>query len=158
MDALIFPLALLFMVVALVRRFDAVTLTLVAGLLAGMAVDLIFPRAMSPVVLSLLEALVGLAMLRIVTGCYNRGNWCERARRAQVVGTISAVKCFFMFWWVFDGGVLLNWNSVAAMFNAGLFLQILVAGGWGDGLAVFIARHWNRFRGGSLGSLQGRGH
>jgi len=152
MDAVIFPLAFLGCIIAVVRRFDTVSLSLLAGLICGTVAAFIFPLSWLVGVLATIEGLIGLAMLVVATDCHNSGRWCERGRRAQAVGLLCMGKVLLLLSWLFGPGHLLSWTVTAAAFNAGLACQIVIAGGWGDGVALLANRGWHRIFGNSVGS------
>lgn len=130
-DVAIFIAAFGFNVWALKRRPDWVAGILLATLLVSVVIG---QKVKAPDVvgaLALLDAVISISMLLIWT------HW--RSRRAQLVGILSFLKCF--------GAVIMSagysklaWDAFAISQNAIAFLQIMVAGGFMDGIVSFFDR------------------
>jgi hypothetical protein len=66
----------------------------------------------------------------------------HHSQRARIVGSISAANCVIGFWYMAVPYTV--WQTYAAMLNAAFVVQVLVAGGFADGIADRLADRWRR--------------
>ncbi len=139
-------------------RWDSPSLTLLLMHLIAVPAAFLFHKPVLVGVIACLDALVVLTMLWVVTQCFNRGDcgWCEKSRRAQVVGLIGTGKIALGLAYASSGGVVVPWNSYAFLINAGFVLQIAVSGGWLNGLGIFLHRLWRGADGQPVGAVDHR--
>lgn len=117
-------------VAALWRRPDWIAGSLLAALLLATVLGWAVPLERTIGISALLDALVSIAMLIVWT--------YYRSQRARLVGSIAAAKCAWCFLMASSTGM--DWFTFATVQNGGFLVQVLIAGGWADGLVAFIDR------------------
>lgn len=146
MDAMITIGLWAMLVGAMWSRRDAVPVILGAAFVLSTIMGQTVTLSFLPGVIALADAAVALAMLALVTHCLSvdECSWCERAQRARFVGWIATGKVALSLGYAGTFGYSLDWWWFAASINIGFALQVAVAGGWLNGLAVFLDRQRGR--------------
>lgn len=158
MDALITAALAVMLVAALASRRDAVPVVLGVAFVAGTAMGATVQMSWLPGVIGLTDAAVVLAMLVVATRCYaSQCAWCERGQRARHVGWIGTGKVAVSLGYAGTFGYGLDWWWYAALINGGFALQVAVAGGWLNGVGVFLGGWRRRLGGGAVGHAHHRG-
>lgn len=107
-------------------RLEIIFLVLGASMGVAIGLGAVLPRSQLVPMLSILDAAVVLAMMAL---------WAHyHSGRARWIGAIGLVKCGWALWQ--QGVPAPYWNGYAAVINGGFILQLIVAGGWADGLAA----------------------
>lgn len=140
------------------RRRDAVVGWLAGTFALATALGQWVTLSYLPGVIGLTDGLVGLAMLWVVTNCLQGGecDWCERSQRARFVGWIAAGKVALSLGYAGTFGYSLDWVWYAGLINGGFAMQVAVAGGWLNGLGVFLDGMHRRFRRQPVGAAHHR--
>lgn len=124
-------------------RFKVIFLVLGAAMGTAIGLGAVMPRAQLVPMLSILDAAVVLAMLAL---------WAHyHSGRARWIGVIGLVKCGWALWQ--QGMPAPHWNGYTAVINGGFILQLIVAGGWADGLAARADRLLRQLRARLAGEL-----
>ena len=127
------------------RRPDWVSVTLIVSLALCIYIGDNASKEALPIILSLAETTMALALLFGCIESVNRNDrsWTAKARRAQVIGLIGAGK--IILWLAYASNKnFIEWNTAAAMINAALVLQICAAGGLSDGFTARIIDYRRR--------------
>ena len=162
-DAVLTALFVALTMWAIWRRPDAVPFALLIGL--GMATFMaqLVGYYDLPGVLALLDGAVAIAMVALLTHCMERNAcvWCDRARRAQAVCVIAALKAgaglLFVSGQMASAPVELPWTPYAWAINISFVAQVAIAGGWLDGVAILLSRLFGRLGGQRFGAAHHRG-
>jgi len=143
---------------AMWRRRDAVAAWLAGAFVLATIGGLSLPVSWLIGSIMLGDAAVVLAMLFVVMNCMAGSDcgWCERCQRARFVGWIGTGKVAVSLMMLGPVHAGLDWTWYAALINGGFVVQVLVAGGWLNGVAVFLDRRMRRDGGGHLGAAHHR--
>jgi len=135
MTLLVFCAIAALVIAALVRKPQAIMIVLASAFcISVMASQNIDREALRPFLVGI-DSLVVAAMVPI---------WSRfRSQRARIVGLAGLGQ---VGWATMAGGTTAPWNLWAAVENATFVFQLLVAGGYADGLGTWLADHWHRAR------------
>lgn len=117
-------------VTALYRRPDWVAGILLAALFVATAFGWVMPATRIVGMAAGLDGLVSVAMLFVWTYYHSQ--------RARLVGSVAFFKCCWCL--VMASGSSLDWFTFAVVQNSAFIVQVLIAGGWADGLVAFVDR------------------
>jgi peptidoglycan/LPS O-acetylase OafA/YrhL len=116
---------------ALWRRFDVITITLATGMVLSVSTIWQVPEAQQHIGLAIIDFMVAAVLALLVSYHVNKGirGWNSKAHRAQFITILACLKV--TLWIAYHTGGFPHWNTAAAISNALLLYQILVAGGVG---------------------------
>jgi hypothetical protein len=66
----------------------------------------------------------------------------HHSQRARLVGSISFFNCVLGVWYMAVPHMV--WQTYAAAINAAFVVQVIVAGGFADGISDWLAHRWQR--------------
>jgi hypothetical protein len=130
-------------IIAAIRRPDWVNAVLLLTLGLSVYVGLAADEKALPVLLSLTETTMALTLLFGCIETVNKSEWTATARRAQMIGLLGAGKIILWLAYASNKSAM-EWNTVAALINGGLFAQICVAGGMIDDFTARIIDYRRR--------------
>ncbi|MGL4640537.1 MAG: hypothetical protein ACRCVX_12515 [Shewanella sp.] len=101
------------------------------ALILASAVSVWVPIPDIAAVLCLIEAIVALSLVFSIVSWRGDDGWQQDTLRALGIGIVCLGK--ISIWTIFFGTATPEWNTAAALFNGFFVVQILLAGGLGDG-------------------------
>jgi hypothetical protein len=116
------------------RRPQMITAVLIAAFALSVLAAQFWHKAELLPILIAIDSFIATAMASIWTNYH--------AQRARIVGGISFLNCGFSFSYM--GNPYMGWNAYAAALNAAFVFQVLVAGGFADGVADRLADRYRR--------------
>lgn len=117
---------------ALWRRPEYITIAIALAFMAGLGVAEFWPKETRLPIIVMLDALL-VAAMRWLAFRYD-------SDRARIVATIGACKIGFV---LIAALVDLHAHSRAAVINTAFMVQVIVAGGLGNGVLAWVGHRWH---------------